>query len=240
MKRFQSLILISILFLAISYSVEAKNLTADKVMENVVKAFEPVQDFTVNIEAEVQMEGIQVPHMKALLYFKKPDKIHFSSQQFLMVPREGIVINPEQLRNNYDAVIVQEEKPDHPDWIKLQLAASKASVRVRQMSIWVDPANWAIVKMETVPYNGRTLSFNLTYALQNQKYWMPAKVIASFGMQTESTEEKNNAADMNMQPLSNERPRSTPRNGSVTITYSGYTINAGIDDAVFEKKEMSR
>jgi outer membrane lipoprotein-sorting protein len=237
MKRFQYLILVSILLLVISYSVEAKNLTADKVMENVVMAFESVQDFTVNIEAEVQMEGIQVPHMKALLYFKKPDKIHFSSQQFLMVPREGIVINPEQLRNNYDAAIVQEEKPEHPDWIKLQLAASKASVRVRQMSVWIDPANWTIVKMETVPYNGRTLSLLLTYAMQDKNYWLPKKVVVSFGAQTESPEGKSDFLEMKAQALSDEHQRPAPRGGSVTVTYSNYKINAGIDDAVFVQEK---
>jgi outer membrane lipoprotein-sorting protein len=31
--------------------------------------------------------------------------------------------------------------------------------------------------------------------------------------------------------------RGMPRNGSVTILYSNYKVNAGIDDAVFEEKK---
>jgi outer membrane lipoprotein-sorting protein len=241
MKTKRGLIYCSFLILfAISAPVSAKTLTAEKVMENVVRVFEPVNDFVVSIEAEVQMERIQVPHMKAVLYFKKPDKVHFSSQAFLMVPREGIVLNPANLRNNYDAVIVQEEKNDTSKFIKLQLAAKNASVRVRQLSVWVDPSNWTIVKMETVPYSGRTLTLLFTYALQENTYWLPEKVVASFGAQTESPEGKNDLLEMKTQALSDEHQRPAPRGGSVSVTYSGYKINAGIDDAVFEKKEEGK
>jgi outer membrane lipoprotein-sorting protein len=218
----------------------AQKLSATKVMDHVVDGFETVNDFTANIEADVQMERIQVPHMKAVLFFKKPDKVHFSSQAFLMVPRDGIVINPANLRNNYDAVIVQEEKPEDPKLVKLQLAAKSASVRVRQLSIWVDPSNWTIVKMETVPYGGRTLMLTFTYAVQENKYWMPEKVVASFGAQAVAPDAANDLLEMKAQAMTEGQQRPSPRSGSVTITYSNYKINAGIDDAVFEKKEEGK
>jgi outer membrane lipoprotein-sorting protein len=31
--------------------------------------------------------------------------------------------------------------------------------------------------------------------------------------------------------------RGVPRNGSVTILYSNYKVNAGLDDSVFEEKK---
>jgi hypothetical protein len=239
MKTVRGLIYFSLLILfANPTTVSARKLTAEKVMENVVNVFEPVNDFIVTIEADVQMERIQVPHMKAVLYFKKPDKVHFSSQAFLMVPREGIVLNPANLRNNYDAVIVQEEKNDTSKFIKLQLAAKNASVRVRQLTVWVDPSNWTIVKMETVPYGGRTLMLVFTYTLLGNKYLLPEKLVASFGSQTETAESKNDLLDIKAQEL-DERQRPAPRGGSVTVTYSDYKINTGIDDAIFEKNKQS-
>jgi outer membrane lipoprotein-sorting protein len=228
-----------LILFAISAPASAKTLTAEKVMENVVRVFEPVNDFVVNIEAEVQMERIQVPHMKAALYFKKPDKVHFSSQAFLMVPRDGIVLNPAHLRNNYDAVIVKEEKNDTSKFIKLQLAANNASVRVRQLSIWVDPSNWTIVRMETVPYGGRTLTLVFTYTLLENKYWLPEKLVASFGSQTETTESKNDLLEMKAQALEDHQ-RTTPRGGSVIVVYSCYKINGGIDDSIFEKEKRNQ
>ena len=59
-----------------------------------VEASVDVSDFTVTIDAEVNMEQVQVPNMHATMYFKKPDKIHFDSKGFLFVPRDGIMLNP--------------------------------------------------------------------------------------------------------------------------------------------------
>ncbi len=240
MKTVRGIIYFSFLiFFVIPTTASVRKFTAAKVMENVVNVFEPVNDFVVNIEADVQMERIQVPHMKAVLYFKKPDKVHFSSQAFLMVPRDGIVLNPANLRNNYDAVIVQEETPENPKLIKLQLAANNASVRVRQLTVWVDPSNWTIAKMETVPYSGRTLTLLFTYALQENTYWLPEKVVATFGAQTVPADAANDLLEMKAQAMTEGQQRTAPRGGSVSVTYSGYKINAGIDDAVFEKENTN-
>ncbi len=75
-----------------------KNPTADEIMSNVVKGFEGVNDFIVNISADVNMERAQIPSMHATMYFKRPDKIHFDSPGFLLVPREGLAPNPALLQ----------------------------------------------------------------------------------------------------------------------------------------------
>ncbi len=85
----------------------AKNISAasdaDTLLAKVVDGFADVRDFIVKIDAEVKMEQVQVPNMHATMYFKKPDKIHFDSEGFLFVPRDGIALNPVVLSDRYNA-----------------------------------------------------------------------------------------------------------------------------------------
>jgi outer membrane lipoprotein-sorting protein len=211
-------------------------LTANNILEKVVQEFDGVQDFTATINAEVKMERVQIPKMSATMYFKKPDKIHFSSQSFLLVPRDGIVFNPAVLRELYDASFLGEDSVNGRNLYKLQLAAKEKKTRLRQLYIWVDPASWTITRTETIPYEGRTLSMVFKYERQQEKYWLPSQLIVSFGSITEGERASGDSAPEPSEQF-HQMQRGMPRNGSVTILYSNYKVNAGIDDAVFEEKK---
>jgi outer membrane lipoprotein-sorting protein len=153
---------------------------ADVILARVVEGFIGVMDFTVTIDAEVNMERVQVPKMNATMYFKRPDKINFTSQGFLMIPRDGLALNPAVLSERYDASFVGADKIDGQKMYKLQLAAKETKTKIRQLYAWIDPANWTISKLETIPYEGRTLSIVFTYVLLPEKFWLPSKLVVTF------------------------------------------------------------
>ncbi len=210
--------------------------TADEIMSHVVKGFEGVKDFAVNISAEVNMERAQIPSMHATMFFKRPDKIHFDSPGFLLVPREGLAPNPALLQDRYGASLAGIDTVEGKALYKLLLAAKNESTRLRQMSLWIDPSNWTIAKIETVPYEGRTTAIQFSYELQQGKFWLPSRLVVTFGVVTAA----GRSAQENLPPPAQqleELQRGAPRYGIVTINYSNYRVNAGIDDAIFEKKE---
>jgi len=211
-------------------------LNANTLLARVVKGFADVHDFVVTIDAELKMERVQVPKMHATMNFKRPDKVHFTSQGFLFVPRDGITMNPAVLSQRYDASFVGTDTIEGLKLFKLQLAAKAKKTKLRQMYAWIDPVHWTIAKIETIPYEGRTLSTVFDYEFLQEKFWLPSKMIVTFG----STMEGGRAADDSIsQPADqfNQMQRGMPRNGSVTILYSNYTVNAGLDDSVFEEKK---
>jgi outer membrane lipoprotein-sorting protein len=213
-----------------------KALTAAEMMSNVVRGFEGVNDFVVDIVAEVKMERAQIPKMSATMYFKRPDKIHFDSRGFLLVPREGLALNPASLQERYAASLAGADTIDGKVLFKLLLAAKSETTRLRQLSLWVDPSNWTIAKIETVPYEGRTLTLHFSYELQLGKYWLPSKLVASFGAVSAEGKEAKENLPQPAKELENIR-HAVPRNGTVTIAYSNYRVNVGLDDAIFETKE---
>ncbi len=207
---------------------------ADEILAKAVKGFEEVKDFSATIDAEIHMDRVQIPKMHAELYFKKPDKVHFSSQNFLLVPREGIALNPLVLQQHYLTTSAVRDTIEGKNVFKLLLAAKDAKTRLRALSIWVDPINWTITKIETIPYEGRSLAMAFTYDYMQKKYWLPSKLIVLFSSESDKAQ-KDSTPSIDTQFDSAQR--FTPRSGTVTIVYSNYKINIGLSDEIFEKKE---
>ncbi len=214
---------------------KSSDISASAMMQNVEKGFEAVQDFTVNLNAEVDMERVRVPKMTATLYYKKPDKVHVTSPNFAMLPREGIVLNPALLNQRYQPSLKGKETVDEKELFKIDLSAREARVRPARLTIWIDPANWTIARMESAPYQGRTLRLAMTYVLLQETMWLPQTLSASFETIARDTTAK---LDLNLQAGPDpDELRRPPRSGKITVQYSDYKINTGLSDELFEKKE---
>ena len=214
-----------------------KNPSGDDILAKVMKGFEGVNDFTASIVADLNIERVQAPRMQATMFFKKPDKVHFSSQSFLLVPREGIAMNPAVLREHFLPSGVTRDTLSGKNVFKMLLAAKDKKTRIRSMNAWVDPDNWTIVKMETIPYEGRTLSMTFSYECLKEQYWLPSKLVVSLATDSDKgPKETSPMMDEKLDKLQSPAPRS----GTVTITYSDYKINSGLSDDIFVQKEEGK
>jgi outer membrane lipoprotein-sorting protein len=207
------------------------------ILQNVARGTEGIQDFVATIEAKVDMERLRVPKMKATLYFKKPDKVHFDSPGFAMLPREGVVLNANTLRARYDAAVIGEESVEGKKLMKLQLTGKEQSIRPRQLFLWVDQTWWTIAKMESVPYQGRILRLEFTYATQSGGHVLPQTLKASFEAAARDSTQRPLDIDLPNAPQLSELNQRVPRSGSITVKYLEYKINIGLSDDIFEKKE---
>jgi outer membrane lipoprotein-sorting protein len=210
-----------------------KHITGTAVLENAERVFAPVHDFIVSIEAAVKMERLNVPKMQGTMYFKKPDKLHFTSNGFMMVPREGLAFNPGDLRKKYD---VGKMNPDTLDGVlfhRLELRTKDLHSSEHDMIVWVNAADWTIGKMEMMPYDGRHVTIRFTYMLLQGAYNLPARVEILF-----MSPGVNTAADsaLGSQQQMAGMARMAPLSGSAIMTYTNYRINQGIDDSLFQTK----
>lgn len=207
------------------------------ILQKVGREFEGIQDFVAKIEANVDMERLRVPKMTATMYFKKPDKVHFDSPGFAMLPREGMMMNPSVLRTRYDATVLGEETLDWMRVMKLQLTGKEQNIRPRQLFLWIDQSAWSIVKMESVPYQGRILRLQFSYATQSGGYLLPQTLKASFEAIARDTTKSPLDIEMPAGSQMDELRQRVPRSGSITVKYLEYKINTGLSDDIFEKKE---
>ena len=237
MNRINGLLSIALLIVAAPslHAQKSGDISVTAILQNVEKGFEAVQDFTVTLNAEIDMERVRVPKMTATLYYKKPDKVHVASPNFAMLPREGIVLNPAILRQRYQATLNGKETVEGKELYRIDLSAREARIRPAQLMIWVDPSNWTIARMESAPYQGRALRLAMTYALQQGTMWLPQTLTVSFEAIARDTTAR---LDLNLQAVPDpDEPRRAPRSGKINVQYSDYRINTGLSDEIFEKKE---
>lgn len=208
--------------------------TGDEILRRVEQTLAPVNDYVVDVQAEVNMERLRIPRMKATMYFKKPDKIHFESANFAMLPREGIALNPTWLREHFDATVERIDTVEGRRVQKLQLAAKDPNTRLRQLFVWVDTERWTVARLETIPYEGRSLTAVFHQSLHQGHYWLPDSMKANFGFAGVDT--SSGPFIYQYAPQMNEMQR-PPRSGSVKVSYANYRINVGLSDEIFERKE---
>jgi outer membrane lipoprotein-sorting protein len=227
-------ILVVVFVLVVGVRCSAQRLDGAAILRNVERTTEGVKDYVVDLQAEVNMERLRIPRMKATMYFKTPDKVHFDAPNFAMLPREGLALNTARLREKFDATVMNVDTIDGKPAQKLQLAAKDTKTALRQLFIWVDTQQWTVKKFETIPYEGRTLTVTFHYTPQQGMYWLPDTMKATFGFAGVDTSGSSFLYQYTPQMNELQRP---PRTGSMKVVYSNYRINEGISDEVFERKE---
>jgi len=222
-------------FLAVAVSTDAQQLTADEILMRVEKGLEGIDDYTVQLEAIVDMERLQVPSMKATMYFKAPDKIQFESESFAMLPREGLALSPADLRKNFRGEYMGKDSVEGQPSEVIRLSPLKEESRRRSMTIWVDPERWVITRLRTQPFEGRRLLADFSYVRVDGRFWLPETLVVSFETLTPASDE---GVPVPEPPATTRRRRAPLRQGSITVMYSHYEVNSGIADDVFnEQKE---
>lgn len=206
-----------------------------EIMRNMSRNFRGVNDLTATMTGEIRMERIQVPKTIATMYFKRPDLVHFESKGFSMMPREGTMLNPDALAEKYDIAVVGTDTVAGSLTYKLELTGKDLRVRGKTMFAWVDPAHWTIARLELMPYGGRVISVDFTYASVGDTLWLPARMQAMFGGSTPEADAAFKVPDnMPVDPAAQMSEMSRAmRSGSITFLYSNYRINTGLPDSLF-------
>jgi outer membrane lipoprotein-sorting protein len=226
MKKIVTGIYFALMF--ICGSVFSQTLTADQILDNVRQHFDEIQDYTVTITAQVNIEGLNVPDNKIKLYFKQPDKIHIESEHFAMVPREALRFNPSYFLNKFNDTLVGSEKQNDTVFYKIQLVPkSDEAENLHESFIWVDGARWVVTKLETGAAAERTVDVEFAYETVDAKYLLPSRISVHFEVQ----QEKDSTAE------GMYNPERKPRSGTVVITYSDYIVNSGLSDDIFKDEE---
>lgn len=230
--KLEAMIVVFLLFAA-QPSVAQKQ-KATEILAKAEYNVQGLEDYVVDLEADVNMERIRMPKMQATMYFKSPDKVHFESPNFAILPREGFGLPVSVLVRRYEPLYKGEEEYKNARTAKLQLIAKDPSLRLQQLYVWIDLSNYTIVKTETVPYQGRSVRLEFEYGLQVAKYWLPVKLRAEF--ENVGADTIGGTFDMPVRPELQEFRR-PPRKGSIGITYTNYRINTGLSEEFFLPKE---
>jgi outer membrane lipoprotein-sorting protein len=213
--------------------VYAQQHGADEILARLQHSYDALEDYSVTVQAEINMERVRVPRMKATLYFKQPDRIHFESESFAMLPRDGVGFNPLMYTKNYTGQIGGIDTVDGIRTTKVFLTQKNETARIRQLTIWVDTQRWVVVKMESVPSQGRQIRMSTEYMKIENTWWLPIKIIVTLDFSSTQADEQQSRENESHAPMGRSQ---LPRKGTVTLIYSDYAVNQHLSDELFEKK----
>ncbi len=213
--------------LVIGKPVRAQILPGDSILANVDRQFSRVQDMVVTLDIVAEMDRLEVPAMHVTMYYKRPDRTHFESEGFAMLPREGMVPNTEKLRARYRVEEVVRQVEEGRVLFRVGLTAKAPRTSPPGMALVVDPARWTVELIRADFADGRTI----TTAFENSQVegvWLPTRTTVTIAPAPGDTAvagaPERQPMAMHRQPL---------RTGTITILQSGYRLNTGLSDEIF-------
>lgn len=222
------------LILAVGGST-AQELSGEKILENIERTLEGVQDYTARLDIIADIEGMSVPPMKVTMYFKQPDKVHFESDGFALIPREGLAMSLATLRANFAVDRVEWDTLHGTHAYRVTLLPRSERTRTRRVQLLVDPEHWTAERIVTNTVDGRSITATFQY-VQVEESWLPSHLDVTFAS---AQEDSSSLPPWEQQPRTSPGRR-VPLKGTLEIRYSGYRVNTGLSDELFDSQNRLR
>lgn len=205
----------------------------DEILKTVIKNFDRVQDYVVDVNIKVDVQGVKVPETKAKIYFKQPDKIHLESEGFAMLPKDGMLFSPSSLlKKDYTAIYEKDVEMNGAKVSVIKVIPSGKQSEIILSTLWVDQSKKMIRKIESTTKSDGTFSIDFNYN-DEIKFPLPTQIIFYFNLDKMNLQLNNKNSD----PDNRKRGFDSTTKGKVVVKYSNYVINKGINDSVFEEKK---
>ncbi len=220
----------AIFFLILTSLNLCQSKNANTIINNVKIAFNTVQDYVVDVTIKTDIEFIKVPPMNAKIYYKQPDKIHFESKGFALLPRNGMFTSPMSfLNNDYTAIFIKDADLEGYNTSIVKVIPLNDKGDLILTTLWIDQSQNVIRKVEATTKTNGTFSLILNYS-KDIKYPLPSSMVLSLNMphvdfkRGSHKESKDNKEDDSSGTI----------NGKIYIDYSNYVVNNGIPDSLFQ------
>jgi hypothetical protein len=223
---------IVVILLLFSAGLQAQKKDPDKILDEVIKNFNKVEDYTVNVKVKVDVPFIKAPDTDAVIYFKQPDKVHFASENFALVPKEGLDFSPMGLlKNSYTAIYIDEEEINGKEHSVIKIIPLEDRGDVILSTLWIDTQKDVVTKVESSTKTSGKFIMELSYD-NNLKYPLPSSMVFSFKFANMPGRRGQQHTADDTEPKKEEEI-----SGKVYITYTDYKVNTGLPDSIFEEKK---
>ncbi len=222
-----------------AFMAQGEDLSGAEVLRKVEAAFSGVNDYTVTVDVVADVERLKVSPMHAVMYYKRPDKIHFDSEGFVLLQREGMGLPFSKLTERFAADSVRRESLEGVPVYRTVLRAKKEGVRMPNVVLYVDADRWVPVRLHAPLKDGSSMNGRFSFERAGG-FWMPSRLEVVFEGAPERPAEAVQPAPQQPSPYAEPQaggPRFIPpRAGKVIVQYSGYRINTGLSDDVFKEQ----
>ncbi len=228
-------ILIGLIFFSAVVFSQSKD--PDVILNNVIKSFEKIEDYVVDVNIKVDVSFLKVPEADAKIYFKQPDKVHFESDGFALLPKQGINFSPISLLNTeYSAFYGNEVILNGNEVSVIKIIPLNEKSNVILSTFWIDQINNRIIKVESSRKPSGTFILEFIYPEKKAEFILPELMVFTFSidnMRLPMDIAGETGSENNSENEGDEKVKS----GKVYIRYSNYIINNGLPDNIFTEEK---
>ncbi len=217
--------------LSLFASAQDVNVLVQKVREKI----NLVNDYQANGKMKTNVSFLKVPVATVKLYFKKPDRLKIKNEKGIsFIPKGAVNMNMSNVLSSgkYSVLDAGTDKVAGTTVKVVKLLPEDDNADVVLSTLYIDAVNQVILKSKTTTRDNGTYELEMSYG-KYIAYGLPDKIIFSFNTKDykmpkgvtfdfEDGTKKKTAEEK----LKNQK-------GKMEIAVSGYIINKGIADAVF-------
>lgn len=192
--------------------------SAMEIITRALKAQSDVQDYVATVTVAVDAPNVQIPPRKMTVYFKRPDKIHVESEGLAIIPRDALLMGnlSKHVQEDTNATLIGsgtfKGRPVHC----VKLTPKEEWGGQERVLCWIDAERYLLMKSEIWRGSAKALTITFTHTQQKGEYWMPSRIFC-------------------------EVPRwvlgDSPEPATITVTFSDYQVNTGLEDSIFEEDD---
>jgi len=222
-----------LLFLRFATTAHSQDMTE---LVNRVKAkLDRVNDYTADGILKTDVAFIKAPVSKVKMYYKKPNHFRLKKDNGISVlPKGGISINMSNIvsMTNFVALAAGDVTVDGVRTKVVKLLPADENSEIVLTTLYIDEANLLIRKAVTTTRENGTYEMNMSYG-RYASYGLPDKILFSFNAKDYKLP-KGITMDFDEGTQVSDLDKLKDKKGKVEITYTSYTINQGVDEAVFK------
>lgn len=228
MKR--TLTIIFSLFLFYQASAQAPQELVNKIKAKLEK----VNDYTAKGKLKTNVVFIKAPIASVKVYYKKPDKMKIVNENGIsFIPKGSVNINLAKFLSGSGNYEIVDAGIDPSTGLRiLKLLPSDENSEIVLSTLYIDEKAELIKKAKNTTRDNGTYELEMSYG-KYTSYGLPDKVIFSFNTKDYKLPK---GVTFDYDDGAEKKPDDSLKNkkGKVEITYSEYSINKGVDDAIFK------
>jgi hypothetical protein len=231
-------------------TIKAQDTELEEIKNNIITQFSKIDDYQVDINIKINMTGFRMPKKKIKMFFKKPDKLNIKTNGFAIIPKTGINNNPNELFEMFNYITevnrtIRNNKQFYfitgivnPDSIDIPIKNFQSENANITMSLLIDAKEWIITEVDIILDKEKIFSIKTDY-INIDNIMVPEKTNLSIGIK-EISRIKNNFnndllfnSDNDFIKASGLNLKNDEFKGEISLEFSNYIINQGIDDNLF-------
>ncbi|NOX47423.1 MAG: hypothetical protein GXO89_10655 [Chlorobi bacterium] len=232
MKKHYALLLL-VVWMPFQKEASAQETNPDTLLLRVKQKLEIIKDYKADMEIHLDVGFIKMPDKHAKMYFKEPNKVRFTSDEFIMLPKRGVGISTRKiLRGAYLAVYSGKEDINGKENVMIKVIPEGNKSDIVLSTLWIDPENALVNKMENTTRDNGSYLIHLKYA--DPEVDLPTEIKIAFRVKDMKIPlrflGRNSSVDKD------ELKKDGPKEGIVTVKLKYFDINKGIEDSFFEEE----